>query len=187
MRGVPTQRSVTARSPDRAVTAPWPARVRACLPVLLVLVLASGCHPNASAKLERGDRLLALGDNKQAIVEYQNAVNIEPSAHAQRGLGLAYEALAAFAEAVRHLQAALEAKPGDLEARVALARVHARFGQYEKARQQLLTAIEQEPNHDPALLLLGVYAETRPQIQQAVDNLEARSERQQKLGHAASL
>jgi tetratricopeptide (TPR) repeat protein len=157
------------------------------LPALIALVLASSCQRTAAKNLERGDRLLALGDNKQAIVEYQNALNVEPSAHAQRGLGLAYESLAAFAEAQRHLQAALEAKPGDLEARVALARVNARFGQYEKAREQLLTAIEQEPNHDPALLLLGVYAETRPQIQQAVDYLEARSERLQKLGHALSL
>jgi tetratricopeptide (TPR) repeat protein len=157
------------------------------LPALLALALASSCQRSATKNLERGDRLLALGDNKQAIVEYQSALNVEPSAHAQRGLGLAYEALAAFAEAQRHLQAALEAKPGDLEARVALARVDARFGQYEKARQQLLTAIEQEPNHEPALLLLGVYAETRPQIQQAVDYLEARGERLQKLGHAASL
>lgn len=187
MRGVPTQTSVTARWQERARTAPRPACVPTRLPVLLVLLLASSCHRNAGANLERGDRLLALGDNKQAIVEYQSALNIEPSAHAQRGLGLAYEALAAFAEAQRHLQAALEAKPGDLEARVALARVNARFGQYEKARQQLLTAIEQEPNHDPALLLLGVYAETRPQIQQAVDYLEARTERLQKLGHALSL
>src|SRR6185295_5536193 len=120
-------------------------------------------------------------------VEYQNALNVEPSAHAQRGLGLAYEALSAFAEAQQHLEAALEGKPGDLEARVALARVYTRFGQYEKARQQLLTAIDQEPNHDPALLLLGVYAETRPQIQQAVDFLEARGERLRKQGHSLSL
>jgi cellulose synthase operon protein C len=153
----------------------------------LLFALASACHRNGHANLERADRLLALGENKQAIVEYQNALNVEPSAHAQRGLGLAYEALSAFAEADRHLQAALEAKPGDLDARVALARVQTRFGQYEKARQQLLTALEQEPNHDPALLLLGVYAETRPQIQQAVDFLEARTERLQKQGHSPSL
>jgi tetratricopeptide (TPR) repeat protein len=152
-----------------------------------LLALSGACHRDANANLDRGDRLLALGENKQAIVEYQSALNVEPSAHAQRGLGLAYEALSAFAEAERHLQAALEAKPGDLDARVALARVQTRFGQYEKARQQLLTALEQEPNHDPALLLLGVYAETRPQIQQAVDFVEARSERLQKLGHSPSL
>jgi len=153
----------------------------------LLIALAGACHRDDNAHLARADRLLALGQNKQAIVEYQNALNVEPSAHAQRGLGLAYEALSAFSEAERYLQASLEAKPGDLEARVALARVQTRFGQYEKARQQLLTALEQEPNHDPALLLLGVYAQTRPQIQQAVDFLEARSERLQKLGHSLSL
>jgi tetratricopeptide (TPR) repeat protein len=160
---------------------------RACALWLLLFALSAGCHRDAHVNLERADRLLAVGDNKQAIVEYQNALNVEPSAHAQRGLGLAYEALSAFAEAQHHLEAALEGKPGDLEARVALARVYTRFGQYEKARQQLLTAIDQEPNHDPALLLLGVYAETRPQIQQAVDFLEARGERLQKQGHSLSL
>jgi tetratricopeptide (TPR) repeat protein len=145
------------------------------------------CHRSGSANLERGDRLLALGESQQAIVEYQSAANIEPSAHAQRGLGLSQEELGAYTEADRHLEAALDAKPGDLEARVALARVQTHFGQYAKARDQLLLAIEQEPNHDPALLLLGVYAETRPQIQQAVDFLEARAERQQQSGQALGL
>ncbi|MEO8178956.1 MAG: tetratricopeptide repeat protein [Deltaproteobacteria bacterium] len=194
MLGVPTQLRLSEARLSAAWTALRPARRRRALRALalawaswLLLALASACHRNANANLERADRLLALGENKQAIVEYQNALNIEPSAHAQRGLGLAYEALSAFSEAERHLQAALEAKPGDLDARVALARVQTRFGQYEKARQQLLTALEQEPNHDPALLLLGVYAETRPQIQQVVDFLEARTDRLHKLGRSTSL
>lgn len=152
-----------------------------------VLLALAACHRSSNANLERGDRLLALGEAKQAIVEYQGAAKIEASAHAQRGLGLSYEALGAYVEAERHLEAALDAKPGDLDARVALARVQTHFGQYAKAREQLLTAIEQEPNHDAALLLLGVYAETRPQIQQAVDFLEARAERQQRSGQALGL
>ncbi|HKO94029.1 MAG TPA: tetratricopeptide repeat protein, partial [Polyangiaceae bacterium] len=157
------------------------------LAVLSFCALASACRRDASPHLENADRLLALGENKQAIVEYQNAINVEPSARAQRGLGLAYEALSAFAESQRHLETALEAKPGDVEALVALARVYTRFGQYEKAREKLLAALEQDPNHDPAILLLGVYAETRAQIQQAVDLLDGRAERDRQSGRSIGL
>lgn len=196
MPGVPTK--PCSRKPLRwrraATAATRPAASgqrprRALVPPLWagVLLALMACHRSSNANLERGDRLLALGEAKQAIVEYQAAAKIEASAHSQRGLGLGYEALGAYAEAERHLEASLEAKPGDLEARVALARVQTHFGQYTKAREQLLVAIEQEPNHDPALLLLGVYAESRPQIQQAVDFLEARAERQQQAGQALGL
>jgi tetratricopeptide (TPR) repeat protein len=160
---------------------------RRWLAALLFCSLGSACRRDASTHLENADRLLALGESKRAIVEYQNAINVEPSAHAQRGLGLAYEALSAFAESQRHLQAALDAKPGDLDALVASARVYTRFGQYEKAREQLLKALEQDPNHDPAILLLGVYAETRAQIQQAVDLLDGRAERDRQSGHSIGL
>lgn len=151
---------------------------------LALCLVSSACRRDASATLERGDRLLALGQHKPAIVEYQAALNLEPNAHAHRGLGLAYEALSAFGEAERHLQSALDARPGDADARVALARVSTRFGRYEKARAELLTALEQQPDHDAAALLLGVYAETRPQVQQAIDLLESHVTRHRRLGHS---
>jgi cellulose synthase operon protein C len=160
---------------------------RLSLAALLLCSLTGACRRDASTQLENADRLLALGESKRAIVEYQSAINIEPSARAQRGLGLAYEALSAFAESQRHLQAAVEAKPGDVEALVGLARVYTRFGEYEKARERLLSALEQDPNHDPAILLLGVYAETRAQIQQAVDLLEGGAERDRQSGHSIGL
>src|SRR5690606_11971697 len=97
-------------------------------------VLALACHRDASQSVERGDRLLATGQHKRAIVEYQAALSREANARAERGLGLAYEGLSAYALAQRHLSAALEAKPDDVVARVALARVSTHFGRYEKAR-----------------------------------------------------
>jgi tetratricopeptide (TPR) repeat protein len=155
------------------------------------VVLASACRHDASRNLARADRLLATGQHKQAIVEYQTALTVEPSAHAERGLGLAYEALAAYGMAERHLTAALEARPEDNLARVALARVSTHFGRYAKACSELLVALEQDPDCEPALLLFGVYAETRQQMQQAIDALTGFEERQQKLGrhltHAAEL
>jgi tetratricopeptide (TPR) repeat protein len=156
-----------------------------CRAVALCLALTA-CHRDASANLEQGDRLMALGQFKQAIVEYQTALNLEANPHAQRGLGLAYEALAAFAQAQRYLEATLEAKPGDAEARVALARVSTRFGHYDRARSLLLAALDQNPDNDAALLLFGVYADTPAQLQQAIDQLEAQAERQRSLGHSSS-
>ena len=130
--------------------------------------------------------MLATGEPKQAIVEFQSALNVEPNAHAERGLGLAYEALSAYGLAERHLSAALEAKPDDAGARVALARVLTRFGQYAKARAELSTALDQDPDNEAALLLFGVYAETRQQMQQAIDAIGAHDERQKKLGKSPS-
>jgi tetratricopeptide (TPR) repeat protein len=146
--------------------------------------LLAACRRNAASNLERGDRMLATGQNKQALVEFQSAIELEPSAHAERGLGLAYEALSAYGLAQRHLSAALEAKPEDPEGHVALARVLTRFGQYDKARAELVKALEQDPDAQAALLLFGVYAETRQQLQQAVDALEGYEERQKKGGRA---
>jgi tetratricopeptide (TPR) repeat protein len=136
------------------------------------------CRRNAAANLERGDRMLATGLHKQAIVEFQSALELEPNAHAERGLGLAYEALSAYGLAQRHLSAALEAKPEDPEGHVAFARVLTRFGQYDKARAELMKALEQDPDSEPALLLFGVYAETRQQMQQAIDAIEGYEDRQ---------
>ena len=147
-------------------------------------IACAACRRDANVNVERGDRLLATGQNKQAIVEFQSALNLGPNAHAERGLGMAYEALSAFGLAERHLSAALEAKPGDVEARIALARVQTRFGRYEQARVELLRALEQEPDSEPALLLFGVYADTRAQMQQAMDALEAHDERQKRSGRA---
>lgn len=179
-RGKRTRRLRSPGAPGACAAAVQAAALALCL------FSSSACQRDASATLERGDRLLALGQHKPAIVEYQAALNLEPNAHAHRGLGLAFEALSAFAEAERHLQSALDAKPGDADARVALARVSTRFGRYEKARAELLTAIEQNPEHDGAVLLLGVYAETRPQVQQAIDRLESHIERRRRLGHSVT-
>ncbi len=152
---------------------------------LFCLCLAA-CRREAGPHLERGDRLFALGQHKQAIVEYQAAQNLEPSSHAERGLGLSYEALAAFAPAERHLLAALDRKPDDVDARVALARVNTHFGRYERARSELLAALDRDPDSSSAALLLGVYAETRAQVQQAIDLIETRLERGQKLNPSSS-
>jgi tetratricopeptide (TPR) repeat protein len=151
----------------------------------VVCVLEAACRRDSSSNLEKADRLLSTGQPKQAIVEYQTALGLEPNARAERGLGLAYEALAAYALAQRHLSAALEARPDDAEARVALARVLTRFGQYSKARDELWRVIDGAPDNEPALLLFGVYAETRQQMQQALDSIGAFEDRQKKLGRVS--
>jgi tetratricopeptide (TPR) repeat protein len=118
-------------------------------------VVGLACRRDAGENVERGDRLLATGQHKQAIIEYQSALAVEPNARAERGLGLAYEALSAYGLAERHLTAALEAKPRDAEAHVALARVLTHFGRYEKARAELGRALEQQADDDAGLVELA--------------------------------
>jgi len=159
--------------------------------VAALCVLGAACRRDAGSNVERGDRLLSTGQPKQAIIEYQAALGVEANARAERGLGLAYEALSAYALAQRHLAAALEAKPDDTEARIALARVLTRFGQYSKARDELWSVLDRDPDAEAALLLFGVYAETRQQLQQALESIGGFDERQKKLGrtpgHATQL
>lgn len=148
--------------------------------------LLTACERDASGNLERGDRLLALGQYKQAVVEYQTALALERSAHAERGLGLAYEALSAFIPAEQHLEAALDAKPEDAEARVALARVYTHFGHYDRARRALLETLERAPDHPSALLLFAVYAEAEPELLRALDLLEGSITRERSAGRKPS-
>jgi tetratricopeptide (TPR) repeat protein len=151
-----------------------------------ICLLLGACRRDVNANLERGDRLMALGQPKQAIVEYQTALNLESNAHAHRGLGLAYEALSAFVQARRHLRAALEAKPRDADARIALARVSTRFGRYEDARNLLLTAVQHEPDNDAALLLFAIYAEETSELQHAAELLTQRIDRRERQGQTIS-
>lgn len=130
--------------------------------------------------------MLALGHAKQAIVEYQAALDVEPSARAHRGLGLAYETLSAHTRARQHLEAAVEARPHDIEARVALARVHTHFGQYERARRELLAALEVDPNDSSAVLFFAVYAESRSDLERALSLLDALRERHSRSGEAVT-
>lgn len=144
---------------------------------LACFVTLAACQKSATPILERGDRALALGAYKPAIVEYRSALALGPSARAHRGLGLSYEALGANAEAERHLMAALSTRGDDAEARIALARVRAHEGQYGAAREELERTLGFAPESARALLLWGVYSDTSASARAVLEALEVRSQR----------
>ena len=95
-----------------------------CVPFLLC---ASGCgnrKEKAAAYVARGDRFGKAGDNMRAVLEYQNALQLDPrNAAAQLALGKAYIAERDYFRAYRSLSATLGLDPGLDEARLLMARI----------------------------------------------------------------
>lgn len=95
-----------------------------CLPLLLV---AAGCGSNqerAASYVARGNRYMQSGDAMRAILEYKNALQLNPrSSAALLAMGKAYVAEKQYLEAYRSLNAALELSPKLDPARLEIAKI----------------------------------------------------------------
>ena len=108
-----------------------------CVPFLLC---ASGCgnsKEKAAAYVAHGDRFAKAGDNMRAILEYENALQLDPrNTAAQLALGKAYFAEKDYLQAYRSLSAVLSLNPGLDDARLLMARLLS-GGQPQKALEQI--------------------------------------------------
>ncbi|MEM7679206.1 MAG: tetratricopeptide repeat protein [Myxococcota bacterium] len=67
--------------------------------------------------LKKGHEAAIAGQHRQAILNYQAAVALDPNlASAQRGLGIAYAAIEDYASAVRHYERFIDLQPESMEA-----------------------------------------------------------------------
>jgi tetratricopeptide (TPR) repeat protein len=176
------------RRPPRAPPAAARRRMP-CPPRWAVLVLALGlacaCQRRADTHLSRADELLARGGAELALAEYLEALRLEPSLRAERGAGRAYAALGEVERAERHLTLALSVQPGDTETRLALVELYGESDRDDDAKKQLVSILEDQPNHLGALLLVGGYAETPAEVRHAIAGLERAAERQR--GRSATI
>ena len=108
-----------------------------CVPFLLC---ASGCgnsKEEAAGYVARGDRFAKAGDTMRAVLEYENALQLDPrNTAAQLALGKAYLAEKDYLRAYRTLSAVLGLDPGLDEARLLLARLLS-GGQPREALEQI--------------------------------------------------
>ena len=93
-----------------------------CIPLLIGFLGCSSNEEKAVKYIARGDRLIEAGDSMRAILEYKNALQLDPkSSAAQFALGKAHLSRKEYVPAYRSLNAALELNPNLDEARVEVA------------------------------------------------------------------
>jgi len=116
-----------------------------CVPLLLYLPGCSSKEEKAARFVTRGDRLIENGDSVRAILQYKNALQLDPkSAAAHLALGKALLAQKEYLQAYRTLSAALELDPNLDEARLEVATLLS-GGQPEMALEQISKIGKPEP------------------------------------------
>jgi len=116
-----------------------------CVPLLLGLFGCSSNEEKAIKYIARGDRLMEAGDSMRAILQYKNALQLNPkSSAAQLALGKAFLARKEYLPAYRSLSAALELNPDLDEARVEVATLLS-GGQPDKALEEISQIRNPEP------------------------------------------
>jgi tetratricopeptide (TPR) repeat protein len=116
-----------------------------CIPLLLGFVGCGSNEEKAVKYVARGERLMEAGDSMRAILEYKNALQLDPkSAAAHFALGKAYLARKEYLQAYRSLNNALELDPNLDEARVEVATLLS-GGQPEKAFEEISQIRVPEP------------------------------------------
>src|SRR4030095_247612 len=120
------------RAPDVMGRAKQPMSCAFRVPAVLVVVgllAMAGCSRSPEAQkarhLERGDKYAAREQYREAILEYRNVLRLEPAnARAMKQLGLFYNQLGEYAQALRFLLKAQELTPDDSEVRLKLGGVY---------------------------------------------------------------
>ena len=99
------------------------------------------CVRDPQPSLDLGMLLLSRGQAEQALPQLREAVRLGPkNALAQQELGLAFEALARYTEAVAPLERATELAPAAERPHFFLGRVYRRLGQKQAAAAQFAEA-----------------------------------------------
>ncbi len=140
------------------------------------------CDPTlAQAWLRLGEHEAERGKNKQALAAFQRALSADPrmAARVYPRIEAGWAALGRARQFEQELRATLAARPGDAEARLALARTLAARGEPDAALAELETLFEREPDRLDAhaqrarvLLGEGRDAESSKALAELLDVLE---------------
>ncbi|HZR22907.1 MAG TPA: tetratricopeptide repeat protein [Vicinamibacterales bacterium] len=127
---------------------------------LVIAVTAAGCARSGDTAARQhalnGDRFLANGRNSAAIIEYRNAVKLQPAwagVHAQ--LARAYEAIGKPEPAYREYSNAAALDPADVQSRLAAGRLLFDAHMYQEAQIRAEQVLDREPKNEQAIVLLA--------------------------------
>ena len=130
----------------------------------LVLSAAACAGPTEqrASHMKAGWAFLDVSNFEKARVEFANALKIESKdAEARYGAGRAAEGLRDYRAALGHYQAAIDANPRELRARVATARLLFFGGALDEATKHVTAALALDPRYAEALAVRGALALAR--------------------------
>ena len=126
----------------------------------VLAVMGASCAPSPEVRkqkaLERGEKYLIEGKPNEAIIELQNALQVDPKfAPALHALGRAYERKSWFFDAERELTRAQKLRPDSVPVAVDLGKVLIELGAWDEAEEQVKLILTQEPDNPQALTIRG--------------------------------
>jgi tetratricopeptide (TPR) repeat protein len=127
------------------------------LAVVGCVSVATACSkPAATEHIQRGDDFKQRGMVQEAIIEYRNAVQIEPQrGDARLKLGDAYMEVRNAGGAYREYVRAADLLPKDVPAQIKAGNLLLLGGAFEDAQSRARQALEVEPSNTDALILLA--------------------------------
>jgi putative PEP-CTERM system TPR-repeat lipoprotein len=149
-------------------------RLMACA-VLLVAIGAACSNPQAAKLkyLESGNSYLQQKKYPEAIVEYRNAVNIDPNfGAARRQLAEAYDLSGDAANAYREYVRAADLLPDDLEVQIKTGLFLLVGGRFDDAKARAQKALAKDPKSVDGLILMGMATAGLKDKSGAIDQIE---------------
>lgn len=139
-----------------------------CLATLIV-VGCGGAEQRKAKYLERGKEYLTQQNYDKAVIEFKNALQIDPKyAEAYFLFGQAEEALHNYQQAYGLFHTAVELNPDYFAARVELARYFILGGDLAKATEQIDAVLKKQPTNSDALLVKAAIAEREGKDEDAI-------------------
>ncbi len=139
--------------------------------VLLIAALAAGCaddEQRIAEFLERGEAYVAEGDDKEAIIEFKNVLQLDPeNADAHEALSLAYLRVDKPREAYWEMSETVRVDPDNLEARLRYGTISAAIGDYDLSSEQAEAVLARDPGNARGLTLRGQARENRDDLEGA--------------------
>lgn len=128
--------------------------------LILLLFLIAGCNPDPQkakvAYLESGNRYASQGKYPEAIIQYRNALKIDPRyAEASYQMGKAELALRQWRDAYPALLQAGDLAPDRDDIQLSLAEVYLAGNDFKKAQEAALKILAREPANAKAQQFLG--------------------------------
>lgn len=145
-------------------------------PIIVVALVACTRSPEASKAraLARAEAAFAGQRYPEAIVEYANALRIEPAnAHATVRIGVAYFETGQLGRAFPFLLKAREIDPADVDVRRRLGAIYMLAGRPQEARAEAQAILARYPDNFDGLLLAAATAGAPKEIDDEIRRLEA--------------
>ena len=127
--------------------------------------------------LKKGDRYLDRRQYRQAIKEFQKALQIEPyNVQAYYKLATTYNSMGQPQQAITYLKKIIEIKPNDANAHSSIAFTYSFLGQFREARECFEKAIQIDPNFAQAYFGLGLAYLDSARYDKGIENLKKAKE-----------